>query len=130
MLLKVTITNEATETTVVNEDLILSANATNVLSVICSDELLQRVDLTGATVKFTVKSLASDTDASAKILKTITDLTSPTAGEFEVELTKSDCEDLVGNYIWQMDITLSDSGNFILAEGVCTFIRKIIGITA
>jgi len=129
MKLTVYITNESTEPTVVNEDLIFNSNSTNVLSVICQDEELQRVDITGATVKFAVKEKASDTDASAKILKTITDLTSPTAGEFDVEIEPADCDDLVGNYIWQMEITLADSGKFILSEGTVTFTRNIIGIT-
>jgi hypothetical protein len=129
MLLKVKITNLATEPTVVNEDLIFNSNAKNVLSVICEDELLQRVDLSNATVKFIVKELASDTDAEAVISKTITDLTSPTAGEFDVTIEQADCADLVGSYLWQMEITMSDSGVFILAEGTTTFTRKIIGIT-
>jgi hypothetical protein len=129
MQIKVYITDLATEPTVLNEDLIFSANATNILDVICRDELEQAVDITGATVRFAVKEKASDTDASAKILKTITDLTSPTSGEFDVEIEPADCDDLVGNYIWQMEITLADSGKFILSEGTVTFTRNIIGIT-
>lgn len=50
-------------------------------------------DLTGATVRFTIKptlQLTTDSDASAVITKTIISHTDPSAGETEIVLSNTD----------------------------------------
>jgi hypothetical protein len=125
MKLKVIISNEATEPTVVNDDLVLRAKNTNVISLICEDEALQRVDISSSTVFFTVKPTISTVDASATLKKDITSHTAPTAGETEITLTSTDTSSLSGNYIYSIKIKLSTGLIYTLAEGTITFQQEL-----
>jgi hypothetical protein len=71
------------------------------------------VDLTGATVFFTVKTLANadSLDTSAVISKTITSHYDPTNGKTRIELSSTDTDITAGNY-W-FDIQLKDTANKI-----------------
>jgi len=67
-------------------------------------------DITGWTVYYIVKSNMNDTDAQAKISKTITTHSDPTAGESLIELSKDDTDITPGNYHYEVSI-LDDEGN-------------------
>jgi len=115
----------------IKQDLILNSNSLNELDVYCYNEDDALVDITGATVYFIVKEKPTDTDVSAKILKTITSLTSPEAGNFLIEITKTECASLIGNYVYELRISLAESGHeYILKEGNITFKKSIYGITS
>ena len=82
------------------------------------------IDLTGATVFFTVKRNLQDTDAQALISKTITSHSSPSTGETSITFTSTDV-DYVGEFYY--DVKIKDVSNkitsvfkdkFILVEHV------------
>lgn len=83
------------------------------------------VDITGATVFFTVKDKPSDLDSAAKISKTITTLTNSSAGEVEIEITPAESEDLLGNYIYDIKIKTSDGKIYTSAEGNICFKKSL-----
>jgi hypothetical protein len=134
MKLYVVLSDETLEQAVKNIDLILISKATNILNIIIRDEELQGVDITGATVNLVIKNKSSDTDgisgASAVLEKEITDFSFPTSGEFDLEIEPDDCEDLVGNYIYEIQIELSDEKVYKLCEGTICFQRNIIGVNS
>jgi hypothetical protein len=130
MKLYCTISDETLEQAVVNQDLVLISNATNILNIICQDEELQGVDITGATVTMLIKNLATDTDASAVLTKTVTSFDFPTSGEFDLEIEPDDCADLIGNYLYEIQIEMTDEKVYKLLEGTICFQRNIIGITS
>ena len=73
-----------------------------------SDEVA--IDITGYTIFFTVKQDETDTDANAKISKTVTSHTSPTEGLSQVTLEPADTDLDVRKYYY--DIQIKDgSGN-------------------
>lgn len=69
------------------------------------------IDLTGATVFFTVKSDLADTDDEALISKDVTSHTDPTNGITVITLTDTDTDIAACNYFY--DIKLKDSGGNI-----------------
>lgn len=78
-------------------------------------------DITGATIRFTVKTTefdADDTDVSALIKKTITSLTNPTAGIATITINPSDSQDIVpGKYFYDIKIEKADNTIYKLVEG-------------
>lgn len=68
------------------------------------------VDLTGATVFFTVKRNIQDTDSQALINKTVTSHTNPTLGQTSISLNASDVA-YVGEFYY--DIKVKFSSNII-----------------
>jgi len=86
------------------------------------------VDITGWTVFFTVKSGMADADADAKISKTITTHTNPTAGETDIVLSSSDYDKTPpGSYVY--DIKIKDNATpatiLIVAIGRLTIERIV-----
>lgn len=87
----------------------------------------QDIDLTGATVYFTVKS-AADTDAtdtSALIKKDITSHTDAINGATEIVLTPTDTDITVGKYKYDIKLKKADGqqtttqvGEFIVKEAI------------
>jgi hypothetical protein len=82
------------------------------------------VNLTGATVFFTVKRNIQDTDAQALISKTITSFTSPTTGQVSITLLAADV-DYVGEFYYDVKVKFSTgdiasvfANKFILANHV------------
>ena len=134
MKIFVTISNETLEQAAKNIDLVFIQNTTNILNIICQDEELQGVDITGATVNLVMKEKASDTDgitgAEAVLEKEIDDFSFPTSGEFDLEIEPEECEDLVGNFIYEIQITMADEKVYKLCEGVVCFQRNIIGVSS
>jgi len=84
----------------------------------------EAVDLTGATVFFTVKRNIQDTDAKALISKTVTSFTSPTTGDVAITLTANDV-DYVGEFYYDIKVKFTSgiissvfADKFILADHV------------
>ena len=67
------------------------------------------IDITGATVFFTIKSDETLADTSASVSKTVTSHPAPASGQTTVELDPTDTEDLTaGIYYWDIQIKYSD----------------------
>jgi len=111
------------------QDLIFNSNSLNVIDLFCLDEDDFSVDITGATVTFIVKEKPTDLDTAAKINKAITSLTEPTSGNTLIEIEPSECDDLLGNYIYELRIAMPTSGEeYILKQGNIAFQKSIYGI--
>jgi len=128
MRIFVTISDKTLEQTAKNVDLILNSNTTNTLNIICLDEDGVVVDITGAEVIFVVKEKVSDTDTSSAIYLEVAELTNPTSGEFDIEIEPDDCDEVVGNFVYGVQITLSDDKVYKLMEGTVCFRYNIVGI--
>ena len=81
------------------------------------------LDITGYTVKFTVKENISDTYANAKIAKTVTSHFDPTNGKTQIDITHSDTSSLEEKG-YHYDIELTDTSGNIL-----TVVRGIFNVT-
>ena len=82
------------------------------------------VDLTGATVFFTVKRNLQDADSLALINKTVTGHTSPTTGQTSISLLASDVA-YVGDFYYDIKVKFSSGiissvfmNKFILTDHV------------
>lgn len=106
-------------------DLICNAKNTNTIDLWCYNELDSVVDITGATVFFTVKNKPSDSDNDAVLKKDITSLTDPTGGNTLITLTATDCNSLLGNYLYSIKIKMSTGEIYTLAEGNILFRKEI-----
>jgi len=74
------------------------------------DSLGNAINITGASLFFSVKSGETDLDAVAKITKTVTSHTSPTTGDTRVSISAVETNLSVGEYFY--DFQLKDtSGN-------------------
>lgn len=113
------------EKSVNNQDLICRAKNTNVIKLIVQDEKQCAVDISGATVFFTVKTSTSQTDADAVLKKDVTSLTEPTSGQTDITLTATDTGSLLGNYIYSVKIKKSDNTIYTLAEGTVCFMQEL-----
>ncbi len=78
------------------------------------------IDLTGATIFFTVKKNKTDDDVDAVISKQIDSFDNPITGVAQLDLTNSDTNILVGSY-W-FDIQLKDSNSKISSSAAGRFI--------
>ena len=113
----------------IQQDLVFLSNSLNVIDLWCVDEDELYVDISGATVIMMVKENPSDLDTAAVINKTVTSFTNPTAGNTIIEITKDECESLVGNYVYELRISMVDSGHeYILKNGNICFQKSIYGI--
>ncbi len=84
------------------------------------------IDLTGATVFFTVKKNYSDTDSDAIIAKQITSFTEPTLGKYKILIELSENLYLLpGKYY--CDIKIKQSNNKITTDfnGFCVFKNSV-----
>jgi hypothetical protein len=125
MILKCIITDENISDINITQDLDLRAKNTNVMDCFFFDEEDLFVDITGATIFFTVKNLPSDSDTNAVLKKDITSLTEPTSGEAEIELTPTDTSSLLGNYLYSIKIKLSSGKIYTVREGNVCFKKEI-----
>jgi len=75
------------------------------------------VDITGWTVYFTVKEAMEDSDALAKIAKTITSFDNATTGIALIELSVSDTNITAGNYWYAFDYKDEDGNEGSLISG-------------
>jgi hypothetical protein len=79
------------------------------------------VDLTGATVYFTMKSSYDDVsnDSSAIISKNITSHINASAGETAVVLTPAETDVPVGNYYYDIKLKKADGVQQTIQSGRC-----------
>lgn len=80
------------------------------------DENGAREDITGSTVRFTVKVKSSDLDSAAIISKIVTNHTDPTNGETQISLTSTDLA-TVGRYIFDIQVTFATGDVKTIVEG-------------
>ena len=109
-------------------DLLMRARNTNIINIFCYDEDDLLVDISGATILFMVKSKPSDDDDDAVLEVEVTSLTNPQAGNTEIEIDADDCEELEGNYLYNIKIELTDGKIYELAYGNICFQRSLSGI--
>lgn len=129
MILNVYITYKKLYSESILQDLIFQSNSLNTIDLFCFDEDDLIVDITDATVTFIVKENPTDKDSDAVINKIVTNLTYPTNGNTLIEIEKIECEDLIGNYVYELRIALVESGHeYILKQGNICFQRSLSGI--
>lgn len=75
------------------------------------DDGTDPINITGATIRFTVKANKKDTDSEALIQKTITSHTDAAAGETSIVLTQADTTIEPGEYFY--DIQYETSGGVV-----------------
>ena len=92
-----------------------------------TDENCAELDITGYTLFFTVKTLATldSADTSAIIQKSITSHTDPTHGKSLIELSNTDTDETAGTYYYDVQlksptgaITSCVKGEFIIEQDV------------
>jgi len=84
------------------------------------------IDITDFKIYFTLKEKKEDTDANAKINKTITTHTDAINGETLIEFTASDTSSLLGNYYYSIEFkdTSGTYGEDVLFEGRMTITKN------
>jgi len=122
-----TVTDEDREATAYVQDLVLRSHNDQTINVMFLDEWEDSINISGATVYFTIKNKPTDLDNVAIINKTFTSSTFPDAlsGEAAIILTKTETASLLGNYIYSIVIKLSDGTVKTASEGNITFQREI-----
>lgn len=95
---------------------------TNPLTFTIVDSTGAAVNLTGATVKFTVKKKVDDPDSKALIAKSWSTHTNAAGGITDITLSKDDTFRQPGSYLWDFQIT--GSGGAISTCDVGEFIIK------
>jgi len=83
------------------------------------------IDLTGWTVYFYVKENMEDSDANAKIKKTITSHSNATLGETLISLSSSDT-DLSGSHYYEISYLDDDSNQDVLLFGRINFRKPVL----
>lgn len=79
------------------------------------------IDLTGATVYFTVKTAAdtNSTDTTAVIKKDVTSHTDPTAGETQISLLPADTDVTPAKYFYDIKLKTASGQQQTVAVGNC-----------
>jgi len=92
------------------------------LEVVVKDQDGNVVDITGSSIRCTVKEHETDPDTEAKISKSsdtpseIT-LTDPTQGKFEVYFVPTDTDNLLGDYVYDIQIETSAGKKYTVLKG-------------
>ena len=76
------------------------------------------IDITGWTIRFTVKEKLSDNDEDAKIKKIITSHTDPTNGESEISLTIINTNQTIDSYLFDIQVTTDGGEVYTIVEGL------------
>lgn len=84
-----------------------------------------QIDITGWSVYFTLKEKMEDSDATAKINKTVTSHSAPTQGKTLIELTSSDTDLDAGNYYYSIDYKDDDDNEQVLFTGRIRVIETV-----
>ncbi len=83
------------------------------------------INITGWTVYFTVKEKDSDTDANAKISKTITSHVNPTGGITDIILVPTDTSSLKGNYYYDIRIKKGSGEKITVLVGTLEVLKNV-----
>lgn len=92
------------------------------------------VNLSGCTLRFTAKLVATDTDAASTAIKKYTGSgvthINEAAGTYRVTLTPADTSSLTATtvYVWDLQLTDGSSQVFTVADGTLTILPDV-GIT-
>ena len=125
MILNLFLTQETLYPKEIKQDLTLRAKNNNTLDLWFFDEDDVVVNIAGSEIYFMVKDNPSQSDDDAKINKKITDLTDPTNGNAQIELSSSDTASLLNSYVYQIKIKYSSKW-YTVSEGNITFKQNII----
>jgi len=107
------------------KDLEIVKNTTKIYELIFTKDGVYQ-DITDWKVYFTVKLEAKDSDANAKISKTITSHDDPTNGKTLIELEPDDTVDLDdGNYYYSIDFKDSSDQEGVLFTGRFRILKPI-----
>jgi len=90
-----------------------------------NDEHNANIDITGWTLFFTVKDNAGQVDDDAKIKKDITTHTDPINGKSTISLSSSDTANLLGNYLYDIQVKKSTGQIKTIAEGILVVSKDI-----
>jgi len=82
-------------------------------------------DITGWTLRVTVKERKTDPDSDAVITKDITSHSAPTDGATEFTFTSSETSDLNGSYYYDIQITDADGDIHTATTGTVTFTQGV-----
>jgi len=84
------------------------------------------IDITTFKIYYTLKNKKEDSDATAKINKTITSHANPVNGKVLIEFVASDTSDLLGNYYFSIEYkdTSEKYGEDVLFEGRTTITKN------
>lgn len=106
-----------------NKDLTINKGTTKTYELIFKRDG-KAEDITGWTIYFTCKKNMTDSDAQAKINKTITSHSDPTQGKTLIELSTLDTA-LTGSYHYSIDYKDADGKVGILFEGRVNFRESV-----
>lgn len=96
------------------------------LDVTLKDEDGLAIDLTGATVFFTVKENESDADTSAVITEDVTSHTDPTNGETSIEVSDTETDDVdPGTYYYDIQVKTAAGNIQTVVKGTLTVLTDI-----
>jgi len=83
------------------------------------------IDVTGWELRFTVKAKITDPDSSAVIAKVINTFSDPTSGIIELELTSTDTNQIIGSYLFDIQIKTANNEIFTILEGIITITQDV-----
>ena len=84
------------------------------------------IDITGWKIYFTVKEKMNDSDANAKIAKTISSHEDATNGKTLIELSKADTNITKGNYYYSIDYLDDEDNEDVLVQGRLRIIEPVL----
>ena len=82
-------------------------------------------DITGWSIYFTAKANMNDSDANAKISKTVTSHSDPTNGVTLITLEPADTDIDAGNYYYSMDWKDNDDNEGVFFQGKLRIIESV-----
>ena len=82
------------------------------------------LDITGWTLFFTAKAKADDPDPGV-ISKTITTFTNPTGGEAGISLSSADTNQVIGSYLFDIQVKTNLNQITTVLEGILTITKDI-----
>ena len=85
----------------------------------------QNKDITGWSIYFTCKANMLDSDANAKITKTVTSHSAPTDGKTLITLEASDTDIEAGNYYFSIDFKDDENQEGVLFQGKLKVIESV-----
>ncbi len=82
------------------------------------------IDITGWTIYFTVKEKIDDADPGV-IQKIITTFEDPLAGEAELSLTPTDTNQVIGSYLFDIQVKTADDEIYTVLEGIINISKDV-----
>lgn len=76
------------------------------------------IDITGWTVFFTAKDVATEADAAAEVTKTVTAHTNAALGQTQILIAASDMAILAGEYFYDIQIKKADGTIYTILRGL------------